>query len=95
MLAPAPRWFPMRMKSRCGRRPSDCSRTVGPARSDQSHLPEAFQARFGPLLAHVTKTAAEYLRRSGEALASRRDPLPLDALRTLAEELYKRFLPAD
>ena len=35
-------------------------------------LPEAFQARFGPLLVNVTKAAAEYLRRSGEALASRR-----------------------
>ncbi|MGA2126599.1 MAG: FUSC family protein [Xanthobacteraceae bacterium] len=41
-------------------------------------LPEAFQARLGPRLAQVATTAAEYLRRSGEALRGRRDPPPLE-----------------
>ena len=43
-------------------------------------LPETFQARFEPLLAHVAKTAADYLRLSGQALTARRDPSPLDAV---------------
>jgi hypothetical protein len=42
-------------------------------------LPEMFQARLGPLLARLAETAADHLRRSGEALAARRDPPPLDA----------------
>jgi uncharacterized membrane protein YccC len=42
-------------------------------------LPETFQARLGPPLARVAETAANYLRRSGEALAARRDPSALDA----------------
>jgi hypothetical protein len=37
-------------------------------------FPETLQARLGPLLAAVTKSAAEYIRRSGDALASRHDP---------------------
>lgn len=42
-------------------------------------LPEMFQERLGPPLAHVAATAADHLRRSGEALITRRDPPPLDA----------------
>jgi len=42
-------------------------------------LPEAVQARIGPPLADVATTAAEYLHRSAEALAGRRDPPPFDA----------------
>jgi hypothetical protein len=42
-------------------------------------LPETFQARLGPPLARIAETAANYLRRSGEALAARRDPSALDA----------------
>ena len=41
-------------------------------------LPQTFQARLGPLLARVAVTAAAYLRRSGEALAARHDPPPLN-----------------
>lgn len=42
-------------------------------------LPESFHGRFGPLLAQIARAAANYLRQSGEALAARRDPPPLDA----------------
>ncbi|HEY2755571.1 MAG TPA: FUSC family protein [Pseudolabrys sp.] len=45
-------------------------------------LPETFQAKLGPQLAQVTKTATDYLRQSGEALAARRNPpsfAPADA----------------
>jgi len=42
-------------------------------------LPETFQHRLGPPLARVTETAADYLRRNGEALAAGRAPPPLGA----------------
>jgi hypothetical protein len=42
-------------------------------------LPETFQHRLGPPLARVAETAADYLRRSGEALAAGRAPPPLGA----------------
>jgi hypothetical protein len=42
-------------------------------------LPEALQARLGPLLARVAETTAEQLRRGGEALAARREPSAFDA----------------
>lgn len=42
-------------------------------------LPETFRARVGPLLVNVSKTAAEYLQRSGEALVRRRNPSLLNA----------------
>jgi uncharacterized membrane protein YccC len=42
-------------------------------------LPETFRQRLGPPLARVAETAAEYLRQSGEALATRRAPAPLGA----------------
>lgn len=54
-------------------------------------LPESFQARFGPLLAQVAKTAAEYLRRSGEALVSRRNPPPLDAAEAALDDYARVF----
>jgi uncharacterized membrane protein YccC len=54
-------------------------------------LPEAFQARFGPLLVNVTKTAAEYLRRSGVALASRRNPPPLDTADAALDDYADAF----
>jgi uncharacterized membrane protein YccC len=40
-------------------------------------LPEAIQKRLGTPLARVAETAADYLRRSGEALVTRRGPPPL------------------
>jgi hypothetical protein len=40
-------------------------------------LPEAFQTRLGPQLAHVSKTAADYLRQCGEALSTRRNSPPV------------------
>jgi hypothetical protein len=42
-------------------------------------LPETFQPRLGPLLARVAETAADYLRRSRDALVARREPPALDA----------------
>ncbi len=54
-------------------------------------LPETFQARFGPLLVNVTKTAAEYLRRSGEALARRRNPPSLDAAEAALDDNADAF----
>jgi uncharacterized membrane protein YccC len=42
-------------------------------------LPDAIRKRLGAPLARVAETAADYLRRSGEALAARRGPAPLSA----------------
>jgi uncharacterized membrane protein YccC len=42
-------------------------------------LPETFQARLGPPLTRVAETVEDYLRRSGEALATRHAPPPLAA----------------
>jgi uncharacterized membrane protein YccC len=41
-------------------------------------LPDAIQKRLAAPLARVTETAADYLGRSGEALAARQRPAPLD-----------------
>jgi uncharacterized membrane protein YccC len=57
-------------------------------------LPETFQARFGPLLGHVAKTAADYLRRSGQALAAHRDPSPLDAVEAALDGYADAFAAA-
>jgi uncharacterized membrane protein YccC len=48
------------------------------ARAAAVPLPDTFQERLGPPLAHVVATAANDLRRSGEALITRRDLPPLD-----------------
>jgi uncharacterized membrane protein YccC len=42
-------------------------------------LPDAVRMRLAPALARVSETAADYLRRSGAALLSRRDPPRLQA----------------
>jgi uncharacterized membrane protein YccC len=49
-------------------------------------LPETFQARLGPHLAQITKTAADYIRQSGEALVSRRNPPLLAAAETALDD---------
>jgi uncharacterized membrane protein YccC len=54
-------------------------------------LPQIIQDRFGPRFAQVTKTAAAYLRQSGEALASRRKPLPLDAVEAALGDCAEAF----
>jgi uncharacterized membrane protein YccC len=54
-------------------------------------LPEPFQGRFGPLLAQIAKAAANYMRRSGEALAARRDPPPLDAAQAALDDCADAF----
>ena len=54
-------------------------------------LPETFQARLGPLFTQVAKTAAEYLRRSGEELATRRNPLPSHAVEAALEKFSDAF----
>ena len=51
-------------------------------RSAAEPLPEAIQKRLGAPLARVAETAADYMRRSGEALAVRRGPPPLDEAET-------------
>lgn len=48
-------------------------------------LPEALQARLGPPLACVIKTAADYLRASSAALVTRRVPSPLGAVADAAD----------
>jgi uncharacterized membrane protein YccC len=57
-------------------------------------LPEAFQARFGSQLAQVTKTVAEYLRQSGEALVNRRNPPPRDAAEAALGDYANAFAGA-
>jgi uncharacterized membrane protein YccC len=42
-------------------------------------LPETFRARLGSQVAQVTKTVGDYLRQSGEALVTRRNPPSLAA----------------
>jgi len=69
-------------------------------------LPKTFRQRLGPPLARVAETAADYLRRSGEALAARRAPAPLgaaeaaldgsaDAFAAIRHEGLTRGLPVD
>jgi hypothetical protein len=43
-------------------------------------LPDAFQARLGPALAHFRETATDYLRQISGALIDRRAPSALDAV---------------
>jgi uncharacterized membrane protein YccC len=45
-------------------------------------LPDAFQARLGPALARVSKTAADYLRANGAALAAHQRPPARHAVET-------------
>jgi uncharacterized membrane protein YccC len=77
---------------------------IGRAAADP--LPEIFQQRLGPPLARVAETAADYLRRSGEALAARGAPSPLgaaeaaldgcaDAFAAIRHEGLTRGLPVD
>jgi hypothetical protein len=49
-------------------------------------LPDALRGRLGPPLARVTKSIADHLRGTGEALAARRDPPPLDAAETAFDD---------
>jgi uncharacterized membrane protein YccC len=69
-------------------------------------LPETFRQRLGPVLARVADTAADYLRGSGEALASRKPPPQLgaveaaldgsaDAFATIRHEGLTLGLPVD
>jgi uncharacterized membrane protein YccC len=48
-------------------------------RTASEPLPQLFQDRFGARFAQAAKAMHDYLRRSGEALARRRKPPPLDA----------------
>jgi uncharacterized membrane protein YccC len=57
-------------------------------------LPDTFQARFGPLLAQIGRTAADFLRQSGEALAVRRTSVPLDAVEAALDEYARAFVEA-
>lgn len=54
-------------------------------------LPETLRARLGPVLTRVAETIADHLRRSGEALAARRAPLPLDAAEAAFDDYAKAF----
>jgi len=54
-------------------------------------LPETFQVRLGPLLAHVAATAADYLRRSGQALVARRDPPPVGRVEAALDDYADAF----
>jgi uncharacterized membrane protein YccC len=54
-------------------------------------LPETFLPRLGPPLACVAQTVADYLRRSGEALATRRDPLALDTVQAALDAYADAF----
>jgi uncharacterized membrane protein YccC len=54
-------------------------------------LPDTLQARLGPQLASVAATAADHLRRSGEALSARRAPPPLGAAEAALEGYAEEF----
>lgn len=62
-------------------------------RAATQRLPEALQARLGSPLARVAETAADHLRRSGEALAARRAPPPLDAAVAAFDGYAAAFAP--
>ena len=47
-------------------------------RAAAASLPDALQERLGAPLARVAESVAEHLRRTGEALAARREPPTLD-----------------
>jgi hypothetical protein len=54
-------------------------------------LPEALEARLGPPLASLERNAADYLRRSGGALLSRQDRLPLEAAEKALDDYAEAF----
>ncbi len=54
-------------------------------------LPETLQARLGPVLARVAESIADHLRRTGEALAARRAPSPLDVAEIAFDDYAKAF----
>ena len=56
-------------------------------------LPDTLQIRLGPALARVAGAAADHLRRSGEALAARREPPPLDAAEAAFDDYAVAFAP--
>jgi len=56
------------------------------ARAALVPLPEAFQARLGPLLARAAGASAHYLRACASALRARRAPPPLDAVSAALDE---------
>ncbi len=49
-------------------------------RAAAAPLPDALQGRLGPPLGRVAGSIADHLRRTGEALAARREPPPPDAV---------------
>jgi uncharacterized membrane protein YccC len=61
------------------------------ARAAAVPLPDMFQERLGPPLAHVVATAADDLRRSGEALITRRDLPPLDGTEAALDAYANAF----
>lgn len=54
-------------------------------------LPHAIQQRLAASLARVAETAADYLRRSGEALAARQRPAPLDSAEAALDGCAQAF----
>jgi uncharacterized membrane protein YccC len=54
-------------------------------------LPEVIQKRLGTPLARVAETAADYLRRSGEALVARQGPPPLGATEAALDGCAEAF----
>jgi uncharacterized membrane protein YccC len=54
-------------------------------------LPEAIQKQLGTPLARVAETAADYLRRSSEALVARRGPAPLGAAEAALDGCAEAF----
>ena len=75
-------------------------------RAAAAPLPASFQQRLGPLLTRVSETAADYLRRSGQALAAQDAPPSLgqaeaaldscaDAFARIRNEGLTRGLPGD
>jgi uncharacterized membrane protein YccC len=60
-------------------------------RSAAVPLPDTIQKRFGAVLARVAETAADYMRRSGEALAARQGPPPLAAAEAALDGCAEAF----
>jgi uncharacterized membrane protein YccC len=60
-------------------------------RTASEPLPELFQDRFGARLAEAAKTMADYLRRSGEALARRRKPPPINPVEAALDDCVDIF----
>jgi uncharacterized membrane protein YccC len=55
-------------------------------RAAAAPLPDALKGRLGPLLARVAESTADHLRTTGEALAARRAPPPLEAVEAAFDE---------